>query len=147
MNKILSFIANEKKELLLLKGSPNDPQLKKSIWYVVTGGCEKIDKIKEETVKREVKEETNLEIKKMIYLNWILKYNSLGNDCIEYVYMSFVRNKNITLNEENIDYKWCDIDTFVDEIDWFGNKKVLKAVLNKALKNERLFKNEQIDEF
>lgn len=147
MNKILSFIVNERKELLLLKGSPNDPQFKKSLWYVVTGGCEKIDKTKEETVKREVKEETGLEIKKMLYLNWILKYNCLDNNCIEYVYMTFVKNKNITLNEENIDYKWCDIDTFVDQIDWFGSKRVLKSVLNKALKEEILFKNEQIDEF
>lgn len=63
---MLSFIVNEQNELLLLKGSPNDPQFKKSIWYVVTGGCEKNDKTKEETVQREVKEETNLDIKKMI---------------------------------------------------------------------------------
>ena len=58
MSKILSFIVNDEKELLLLKGSPNDPQFKKSLWYVVTGGCEEVDKTKEETVKREVKEET-----------------------------------------------------------------------------------------
>ena len=101
MNKILSFIVNERNELLLLKGSPNDPQFKKSLWYVVTGGCEKFDKTKNETVKREVKEETNLDINKMIYLNWILKYNSLGSNCTEYVYMAFVENKNIILNEEN----------------------------------------------
>lgn len=147
MSKILSFIVNDEKELLLLKGSPNDPQFKKSLWYVVTGGCEEVDKTKEETVKREVKEETNLDIKKMIYLNWILKYNSLGNKCIEYVYISFVENKDITLNEENVDYQWCDINTFVDKIDWFGNKEILKSVLNKALKEEVLFENEQIDEF
>lgn len=30
MNKILTFIVNENKELLLLQGSPNDPQFKKS---------------------------------------------------------------------------------------------------------------------
>ena len=147
MNKILSFIVNERKELLLLKGNPNDPQFKKSLWYVVTGGCEKFDKTKNETVKREVKEETNLDINKMIYLNWILKYNSLGSDCTEYVYMAFVENKNIILNEENVDYKWCDIDSFIEQIDWFGNKEILKAVLNKALKEEVLFKNERIDEF
>ncbi len=147
MNKILSFIVNEHNELLLLKGSPNDPQFKKSFWYVVTGGCEKIDKTKEETVTREVKEETNLDIKKMIYLNWILKYNSLGNNCMEYVYISFVENKNIKLNEENIDYKWCNLDTFVDKINWFGDKKILKSVLSKALNAEILFKNEQITDF
>ena len=52
MNKILSFIVNEKKELLLLKESPNDPQFKKSIWYIVTGSCEKVDKTKKRYCKK-----------------------------------------------------------------------------------------------
>ena len=100
MEKILSFIVNENKELLLLKGSPNDPQFKKSLWYVVTGGFETIDKTKEDTVKREIKEETNVEAQKVIYLNWILKYKSLGIECIEYVYITFFcfkddKNKNL----------------------------------------------------
>ena len=60
MDKILTFIVNEYNEILLLKGSKNDPQFKQSFWYVVTGGCENYDLNKEETVKREVKEETNL---------------------------------------------------------------------------------------
>lgn len=147
MNKILSFIVNKHNELLLLKGSPNDPQFKKSLWYVVTGSCENIDRNKEETVKREIKEETNLDVKDIIYLNWILKYNSLGTNCMEYVYISFVEDESIILNEENMDYKWCDIDTFINEIDWFGKKTVLKSVLNKALNSELLFENEQLDEF
>ena len=62
MDKILTFIVNEYNEILLLKGSENDPQFNKSFWYVVTGGCEECDSNREETVKREVKEETNLDI-------------------------------------------------------------------------------------
>ena len=50
MDKILTFIVNEHNEILLLKGSENDPQFKKSFWYVVTGGCEECDSNKEETV-------------------------------------------------------------------------------------------------
>ena len=92
MEKILSFIVNKEKKLLLLKGSPNDPQFKKSLWYVVTGGCESCDKTKEDTVKREIKEETNLEVEKTIYLNWIFEYMSLGKKCIEYVFLTFVDN-------------------------------------------------------
>ena len=38
MDKILTFIVNEYNEILLLKGSENDPQFKKSFWYVVTRG-------------------------------------------------------------------------------------------------------------
>ena len=74
MEKILTFIVNEYNEILLLKGSENDPQFKSSFWYVVTGGCEEYDLDREETVKREVKEETNLLTNNNIYLNWILEY-------------------------------------------------------------------------
>ena len=102
MDKILAFIVNEYDEILLVHGSENDPQFKKSFWYVVTGGCEKCDLNREETVKREVKEETGLIVKDSMYLNWILEYESLGVQCKEYVYVSFVSKDTITLNEENI---------------------------------------------
>ena len=80
MDKILAFIVNENNKILLLKGNDNDPQFKKSFWYVVTGGCEKYDLNREDTVKREVKEETGItKMKEIFYLNWIFKYNSLGD--------------------------------------------------------------------
>ena len=145
MEKIFSFIVNENKELLLLKGSPNDPQFKKSLWYVVTGECEDIDNTKEDTVKREIKEETNLNSKKILYLNWIFKYMSLGCKCTEYAFITFVNKENIILNEENLDYEWCNIDEFIKKIDWFGDKNILKVVLTKALNGELYFKSEQID--
>ena len=97
MDKILTFIVNEYNEILLLKGSQNDPQFKKSFWYVVTGGCEKYDLDREETVKREVKEETGLLTSNNIYLNWILEYESLGVQCKEYVYISFVNKTYINI--------------------------------------------------
>ena len=102
MDKILTFIVNEYNEILLLKGSENDPQFKSSFWYVVTGAREEYDLDREETVKREVKEETNLLTNNNIYLNWILEYESLGVQCKEYVYISFVKKDNIVLNEESI---------------------------------------------
>ena len=37
-----------------------------------------------------MKEETGLNVKESIYLNWIFKYESLGVECEEYVYTSFV---------------------------------------------------------
>ena len=43
-----------------------------------------------EALVREVKEETGLNVKEIIYLNWIFKYESLGVECEEYVYASFV---------------------------------------------------------
>lgn len=146
MNKILAFIVDENNNFLLLKGSPTDSQLKKSIWYTVTGGFEKEDSNFADTVIREIKEETGLKtICKINYLNWILKYDSLGTNCTEYVHIAFVKNSPITLNEESIDYKWCSLDEFVEEIYWFSDKKNLKNVLEKSLKKELYFKYEFIE--
>lgn len=147
MEKILNFIVNEKNELLLLLGCPNDPQLKKSIWYVVTGAIEKNDSSKEDAVLRESLEETGLKVENLFYLNWILKYNSLGISCTEYVYISYVKSDKIKLNEENIDYKWCNINEFIDKIYWYGDKLILDNVLKCALQNSLFFKDEHIDLF
>ena len=149
MNKILSFIINDKNEFLSLLGSDKDPQFKKSFWYVVTGGCEDEDSSLKETVKREIKEETNLDVLESTYLNWIFKYKSLGNDCIEYVFISRVNDTDtdIILNEENIDYKWCSLEEFVNLIQWYGDKVLLNKVLEKAINNKIYFKNERIEKF
>ena len=147
MDKILTFIVNEFNELLLLKGSSNDPQFKESFWYVVTGGYEKIDKSLINTVKREVLEETGLIVKKSIYLNWIFKYSSLGKKCTEYAYISFVNKDNVILNEENIDYKWCKLEEFIQKTRWFGDKEELRKVLIDALEEKIYFKNKKIENY
>ena len=127
--KILTFIINENNEFLLLKTSDKDPQFHESFWYVVTGSCEKEDKSKIETVKREVKEETNLDVIQSIYLNKTFTYESLGSNYIEYVYLSKVNKNKIILNEEHIDYKWCTFDEFVELIHWFESKNDLINLL------------------
>lgn len=148
MDKILTFIVNEFNEILLLKGSENDPQFKKSFWYVVTGGCEEYDLNREETVKREVKEETGInKIKDILYLNWIFKYHSLEAVCTEYAYITFVKKEKIKLNEENIDFKWCNIKEFIEKIQWYGDKKELYNVLKEALNKKLYFKIEKIEKF
>lgn len=130
MEKILTFIVKDKK-LLLLLGSDNDPQYHKSFWYVVTGGCETEDKTLEDTVKREVLEETGLNLTKIIDLNWTFEYESLGENCVEHAFIAFTNDNNVILNEESIDYKWCDIDEFIDIIEWYGDKQELKDRLIK----------------
>ena len=132
MEKILTFIIKDKK-LLLLLGSDQDPQFHKSFWYVVTGGCEKEDKSLEDTVKREVFEETGLTVTKIIDLDWTFEYESLGEQCVEHAFVSFADNDIIKLNEESIDYKWCDIEEFVKLIEWYGDKQELKERLIKFL--------------
>lgn len=134
MNKILSFIINKNNnKLLLLKGSDKDPQFHESFWYVVTGGVEEEDNSFFDTVKREVLEETNLEVKNIIDLDWVFEYESLGLYCIERAYVSYVESDKVILNEESIDFNWCNLDEFIDKIHWFGEKDELREKLSKYI--------------
>ncbi len=133
MEKILTFIVKDKK-LLLLLGSDKDPQFHKSFWYVVTGGYEKEDNTLQDAVKREVMEETQLTLTNIVDLDWEFEYESLGEHCVEHAFISFTNDDKIVLNEENIDYKWCDLDEFLQLIDWFGDKEELQAKLGKYIK-------------
>lgn len=132
MEKILTFIVKDK-QLLLLLGSDKDPQYHKSFWYVVTGGCENEDKTLEDAVRRETLEETGLNLNKIINLDWLFEYESLGEHCIEHAFISFTDNSNVLLNEESIDYKWCDIDEWINLIEWYGDKEELKERLTKYI--------------
>lgn len=144
--KILSFIVNKQNKLLLLKGNDLDPQFHKSLWYVVTGSRETNDDSLIETVKREIKEETNLDTYKILDMDWSFEYESLGKKCIEFVFISFVEDNDIILNEENTNYKWLDLNDFIREIDWFYNKDELKIklseIFNKGVSMKDIIYNE-----
>lgn len=118
----------------MLLGSSNDPQFHKSFWYTVTGAKESIDDDLYSTVKREVKEETNLNINKIIDTNITYNYYSLGMNCNEHVFISYVDNNDIILNEESISYKWCFLDEFINSIYWHYDKKDLLKLLNNYIK-------------
>ncbi len=130
VEKILTFIVNEDK-FLLLKGSDKDPQFHESFWYTVTGSVEKEDNSLEDAVKREVKEETNLEISRIEKLPLIFEYESLGKKCVEHGFISYVLDDKVILNEENIDYKWCNIHEFIKLIKWYYDKDELGKILEK----------------
>lgn len=130
VQKILTFIVNNNKHLLL-KGSDKDPQFHESFWYVVTGSKEKEDNSLEDIVKREVKEETNLELVKIEKIPLTFEYESLGKTCIEYAFISYTNDKEVILNEESTEYKWCDIEEFIELIKWYDSKEELKDILVK----------------
>ena len=133
VEKILTFIVSDDK-FLLLKGSDKDPQFHKSFWYTVTGSVEKEDNNLEDAVIREVKEETNLEIERIEKLPLIFEYESLGKKCVEHGFISYVLDDKIILNEENVDYKWCNINEFVKLIKWYYDKGKLVKVLSDQYK-------------
>lgn len=132
VKKVLTFIVKDNK-LLLLKGSDKDPQFHESFWYVVTGSMEEEDNSLEDTVRREVKEETNLDVVKINRIPLIFTYESLGEKCMEYAFISWVDEDSIILNEESIEYKWCDINEFIYLIKWYGSKKELNEILKKFI--------------
>ena len=54
-------------------------------------------------------------------------------------------NGEIFLNEESIDFKGCDIDDFVNLIEWTGDKIELKNVLVSAINKKIYFNDIKID--
>lgn len=132
MYKILTFVIRNNK-LLLLLGSDKDPQFKESFWYVITGGVENQDKNLYDTVRREVKEETNLNLDKIIDLNLTFEYDSLDKHCVEHVFVSYADDNKIILNEESIEYKWCSLDEFIELIKWYYDKNELKELLKNYI--------------
>ena len=145
MKKILTFIVNKNNKLLLLHNNPEDPIHGGDIWYTVTGGVEEYDKSLEDAVKREVKEETNLDVIFTKYLDINYKYISRqGIECTEYVFISLVEDGNIILNEENIGYKWLDINDFINEIYWYSSKEELRVLLEKHNKILKVSKGKKI---
>ena len=142
MNTILTFIINEDKQILLLHNNYEDLSHGGDIWYTVTGAVEDCDKDIVDTVKREVKEETNIDVKESIYQNVKLKYTNRNTDCIEYVYVSYIDNYDIKLNEEWIDYKWLNTHDFILSCHWYYDKEVLNNILSKALNKELYYKEE-----
>jgi 8-oxo-dGTP pyrophosphatase MutT (NUDIX family) len=66
--KILAFVCDGEK-FLLLRNNSKDPTHGGDYWFTVTGNVEANESI-EETVKREIKEETNLDVSEIFNLNW-----------------------------------------------------------------------------
>lgn len=142
MKKILTFIVNDNKEILLLHNNYSDPSHGGDIWYTVTGAVEKEDVSLEDAVKREVKEETNLEVLSSLYLNVVCNYINRNKEYMEYVFVSFVNKNQIILNEEWIDYKWLSLDEFIKQCYFYYDKKILKNILKLAIDKQVFYKKE-----
>jgi 8-oxo-dGTP pyrophosphatase MutT (NUDIX family) len=130
--KILSFIYYKNK-FLILKTNPS-PIHGDSKWYVVTGGSNKYERLNK-TVIREIKEETNLDVLKIISLNEFYIYKDYKNrTCKEYAFLSVVSNNKIILNEEHLTYKWVDFNNFFNLLNWEGDKVLLKKKILQIVK-------------
>jgi 8-oxo-dGTP pyrophosphatase MutT (NUDIX family) len=134
--KILAFIYSGKKFLALY--SEPHPKHGKGGWFVVTGTVEKKESL-EEAVKREVIEETGLDVKEIFDLNWDSVYEWENEICKEHNFLSFAEQEEIILNEEHSNFEWLNLDEFVEKINWDDDKNLLRNVLEKAVKKELYF--------
>ena len=143
--KILAFVCDEK-EFILLRNNSKDPTHGGDYWFTVTGSVEKNESLND-AIKREVKEETNLEVSEILDLRWGSVYSWGEEDHSENNFLAFVKREKVILNEENTDFEWLNLDDFIKKIKWDLNKEELRKVLQKAIKKELFFKKEKIDDF
>ena len=143
--KILAFISDGRK-FLLLRNNSKDPAHGGDYWFTVTGSVEQGETI-EDAVKREIKEETNLDVSEIIDLKWGSLYSWSGEDHSEDNFLAFVKFGEVVLNEEHVGSEWLSLDEYTKKINWGLNKEELKKVLEKALKRELYFRKEKIDDF
>ncbi len=77
----------------------NSPKTSKDAWYFVL----------EDSLKREVREETNLEIKRVRYLCDLIFIYPDKTPSLVLSFFSQYKSGKIKLNEENIDYRWASL--------------------------------------
>jgi len=147
-HKILTFIYSKKdNKFLTLRNNPH-PNHGGDFWFVVTGGLEGAETHKEAAI-REAKEETNLDLIETFNLNWSSIYEWGDELCRELNFLGFVEDvKNIKLDQEEVvEYKWLDLEEFIELIKWEDDKKILKQVLEKAIESRLHFQEDNIIDY
>jgi len=118
--------------VLLIQRSADDHY--PNIWEFPRGRCDKGDKNKLiECLKREVKEETGLDV---IVLKYINRYEYISDKgkrkSIQYNYLCKMKtpNQKVKLSKEHSDYKWVQSFGEIELIVPFEMKKTIAQVLN-----------------
>jgi 8-oxo-dGTP diphosphatase len=103
----VAVIVNEDNKILLLKRSDEPKQWMPSKWALVGGAIEK-GETPEKACKREIEEETGLDVKKFVK-SFSIQRNP---DSIEHIFACRYNGDptEITLNDENTNYGWYDVD-------------------------------------
>ncbi len=123
---VKAFIINEKNELLIIKRRPNDVH-KPGVWDL-PGGRLELGEDPFDGLRRETKEETNLDIQ----IEQPLQIHHFTRDDGQRITMIVFRcqlvTNNIALSQEHTDYKWIKISeaksllvhNFHEEIDIYS---------------------------
>src|SRR3989344_5732249 len=137
IKKILAFIYNEQtKKFLIMKAMGDAPKTHgKSQWFTVTSVIEQ-GETNEKAVRREIKEETGLQVEEAYDLKWGSIYTWQEEECEEANYLAFIKEGEVVVNEEYDVYEWLSLKEFVIKIEWTLSKKELEGILERAISKE-----------
>lgn len=130
--QVLIFAKNPKVKFLILKRTPE----RSGYWQPVCGGVEQGEKL-EDTVKREVFEETGIRnIKSIIDLNYTFKYCEPKNGkqmmMQDYCFAVEIEEVvDIRISDEHERYVWCTYEEAMNYLKWEHNIIALKKLVNK----------------
>ena len=130
---VKSFIVNDKNELLLVKRHDNEIHCPGA--WEIPGGRLELGEDPFEALKRETKEETNLDIE---IQNPLRVHHFERDDGQRITMISFLcrpKSNSVVLSEEHTDYKWIEIEKANSEIHKGFKKEV--EVLNKNFLNKK----------
>jgi len=124
-------------EFLMLKRGENAHY--PLIWQMVTGKIKK-GETAYEAAKREVKEETNLTIKKMFVVPNVNSFYYSANDTINFVpvFLCLVHNdEEVKISKEHCKYRWVSKVKAKKMVAWSGQQKSLDIINAYLTKEEK----------
>jgi mutator protein MutT len=128
---INAIIKNENGKILVVKRNKNEIAFPRK-WTLPGGKAERGEKIIE-VLKREVKEETNLDIED--YKEYIEDFTFIRPDNHNVIGFSFLvktKTNKVKINKDFEDYKWIDYKD-IDNMDFVDNNK-MKFIFEKLKK-------------
>jgi len=132
------FRRENNKIYYLLLHYPSNAKAPKEYWDLPKGHIEKGEKI-EDTVRREVKEETGIEDIKFIegFKEWIKYFFKWEEENIlKFVtfYLAETKTKDVEISGEHIGYEWLPYKKAIEKLTFKNAKEILKKA-NEYLKN------------
>lgn len=105
---VKSFIVNEKEELLLIKRRDNDPH-SPGVWEI-PGGRLAMGENPFDGIKRETKEETNLdiEVKEPLGIHYFTRDD--GQKITMIVFLCNPLSNDVKLSQEHTEFKWIPVE-------------------------------------
>ena len=131
---VKSFIVNDRNELLLIKREDNDVHCPGA--WELPGGRLELGEDPFEALKRETKEETNIDIE---ILNPLKVHHFTRDDGQDITMISFLcrpKSHSVALSKEHTEYRWLEVDRAISEIHK-GFKEDVEIFKEKFSKNKK----------